>query len=157
MIYKTLKKLFRILKKTGCKIFVIESCTGGMIMKYITDIPGASNYFSGGAVVYSNEEKIKFGVRASTIKKYGAVSKNTIIEMLEAAKKNRDIIIATTGIAGPSGGTKNKPVGTVYIGYKYGNKMDIKKFNFNGTRNRIRKKATLEALKMIIKNCRHYS
>ncbi len=95
-----------------------ESCTGGFIANQITNVSGASKIFLGGVVAYSNEVKQKFlGVRAATLKKHGAVSKEVAAEMAEGARKkfSADFAIAVTGIAGPTGGTKNKPTGTVYI------------------------------------------
>jgi nicotinamide-nucleotide amidase len=95
-----------------------ESCTGGLIANRITNVPGASKIFPGGIVAYSNEAKQKFlGVRSETLKKSGAVSEAVAREMADGARKKfgADFVIAVTGIAGPGGGTKGKPVGTVFI------------------------------------------
>jgi nicotinamide-nucleotide amidase len=95
-----------------------ESCTGGFIANEITNVPGASKIFPGGIVAYSNEAKEKFlGVKKNSLKKFGAVSENVAREMAEGARKKfgADFAIAVTGIAGPGGGTKGKPVGTVFI------------------------------------------
>ena len=95
-----------------------ESCTGGFIANRITNVPGASKIFIGGIVAYSNEVKQKFlGVRAETLKKFGAVSEKVACEMAKGAREKfgADFAIAVTGIAGPGGGTKDKPVGTVFI------------------------------------------
>jgi PncC family amidohydrolase len=97
---------------------LVESCTGGYIAHCVTNVPGASNIFLGGVVAYSNEAKKKFlGVRAETLKHHGAVSAETAREMAEGARKQfgADFAIAVTGIAGPGGGSKAKPVGTVFI------------------------------------------
>jgi nicotinamide-nucleotide amidase len=95
-----------------------ESCTGGFIANQVTNVPGASKMFRGGIVAYSNAAKEKFlGVRSATLKKFGAVSENVAREMAEGAREKfgADFAIAVTGIAGPGGGTKSKPVGTVFI------------------------------------------
>ena len=105
---------------TGRKqtLALAESCTGGAIANRVTNVPGASAIFLGGVVAYSNEVKQKFlGVRAETLKQHGAVSEAVAREMAEGARKKfgADFAIAVTGIAGPGGGTKDKPVGTVFI------------------------------------------
>jgi nicotinamide-nucleotide amidase len=95
-----------------------ESCTGGFIANQITNVPGASKMFKGGIVAYSNEAKEKFlGVRAKTLSQHGAVSKEVAAQMAEGARKrfSANYAIAVTGIAGPTGGTKDKPTGTVFI------------------------------------------
>jgi nicotinamide-nucleotide amidase len=108
----------RLLARKKKTLALAESCTGGFIAHQITNVPGASEIFLGGIVAYKNEVKQKFlGVRATTLQKHGAVSKNVAREMAVGARKNfgADFAIAVTGIAGPSGGTKGKPVGTVFI------------------------------------------
>jgi nicotinamide-nucleotide amidase len=112
------KNIVRLLAKKKKTLALAESCTGGLIANLITNVPGASKNFLGGVVAYSNEVKQKFlGVRAKTLEKHGAVSEATALEMAEGARKKfgSDFAIAVTGIAGPSGGTKNKPIGTVFI------------------------------------------
>ena len=108
-------RLLALRKKT---LALAESCTGGFIAHQITSIPGASKVFPGGMVAYGNDVKEKFlGVRAETLKKFGAVSGAVAQEMAEGARKKfgADFAVAVTGIAGPTGGTKAKPVGTVFI------------------------------------------
>jgi nicotinamide-nucleotide amidase len=108
----------RLLARQKRTLALAESCTGGLIANRITNVPGASKVFLGGIVAYSNEAKEKFlGVRSETLKKHGAVSENVAREMAEGARKKfgADFAIAVTGIAGPTGGTKAKPVGTVFI------------------------------------------
>jgi nicotinamide-nucleotide amidase len=108
----------RLLAKQKRTLALAESCTGGFVANQITNVPGASKVFLGGIVAYRNDVKEKFlGVRAATLKKFGAVSENVAREMAEGARKkfDSDFAIAITGIAGPGGGTKNKPVGTVFI------------------------------------------
>jgi nicotinamide-nucleotide amidase len=111
--------IVRCLTEQKRTLALAESCTGGFIANQITNVSGASKIFLGGIVAYSNEVKQKFlGVRAATLKQHGAVSKEVAGEMAEGARKkfSADFAIAVTGIAGPTGGTKNKPTGTVFIG-----------------------------------------
>ncbi|MBU2499476.1 MAG: CinA family nicotinamide mononucleotide deamidase-related protein, partial [Proteobacteria bacterium] len=107
-----------LLKEAGLSLSVAESCTGGLIGNRLTNVPGSSNYFQGGVVVYSNQSKVDLlGVSAETIERRGAVSEQTAREMAEGVRKKfkTDMGIAVTGIAGPEGGSDHKPVGTVYI------------------------------------------
>ena len=111
------KEVLETLKKYKLTISTAESCTGGLIAQYLTLHPGSSNVYLGGFVTYSNSSKIKLlGVKTNTINVHGAVSKQTVIEMSQGAKNiiKSDISIAVSGIAGPSGGTKGKPVGLVH-------------------------------------------
>jgi PncC family amidohydrolase len=111
-------ELVRLLARKKKTLALAESCTGGFIAHQITNVPGASEIFLGGIVAYSNGVKEKFlGVLAATLKKHGAVSEAVAREMAEGARKKfgADFAIAVTGIAGPTGGTKSKPVGTVFI------------------------------------------
>ena len=110
--------IVRLLTKKKKTLALAESCTGGMIANLITNVPGASKIFLGGVVSYSNEAKQKFlGVRLKSLQQYGAVSETVAREMAAGARKKfgADFAVAVTGIAGPSGGTKTKPVGTVFI------------------------------------------
>jgi nicotinamide-nucleotide amidase len=112
------EKIVRLLARKKKTLALAESCTGGFIANGITNVPGASEIFLGGVVAYSNGVKEKFlGVRPETLKKLGAVSEAVAREMAEGARKKfgADFAIAVTGIAGPAGGTKAKPVGTVFI------------------------------------------
>lgn len=129
-----------------------ESCTGGMVASKLISYPGISEVFKEGAVTYSNEAKVKrLGVNKKTLEKFGAVSYETAVEMAQgiAREANTDVSIATTGIAGPGGGTIYKPVGLVYIGIKIKDKTIVKKFEFKGNRESIRIEATLSALEML--------
>ncbi|MBZ4683834.1 MAG: nicotinamide-nucleotide amidase [Fusobacteriaceae bacterium] len=127
-----------------------ESCTGGLITSKLISVSGASKVFKEGIVVYSNESKQeRLGVKKETLERYGAVSEETVYEMLKGLKT--DVGIAVSGIAGPNGGTKEKPVGTVYIGIKVDEKYDIKKYQFNGNREKIRERASLTALFELLK------
>ena len=112
------KAIVQLLTRQKGTLALAESCTGGFIANQITNVPGASKVFLGGVVAYSNEVKRKFlGVRAKTLEQHGAVSEATAAEMAEGTRKRfgADFAIAVTGIAGPTGGTKNKPTGTVFI------------------------------------------
>jgi len=107
-----------LLLKTGKTVATAESCTGGMLGAAFTDFAGISSVYLEGAVTYANEAKIRLGVKGETIKQHGAVSRETAAEMAEAVKKRAgaDIGVSTTGIAGPGGGSRRKPVGLVYVG-----------------------------------------
>ena len=129
-----------------------ESCTGGLIANRITNVPGASKIFLGGVVAYSNAAKKKFlGVRAGTLARHGAVSEAVAREMAEGARKQfgADFAVAVTGIAGPSGGTKKKPVGTVFIALAGEGKTVVgQKLNAFG-RERFKRATAEQALKML--------
>ena len=128
----------------------IESCTGGMIASKLIEVPGISENFIEGIVSYSNEAKIKrLKVKKETLEKYGAVSEEVAREMLAGLKT--DIGISTTGIAGPDGGTKNKPVGLVYIGIKVKDEVKVFKRELKGDRNKIRQRAMMHALYNLLK------
>ena len=147
------KKLFSILCEKNLKISTAESCTGGMIGASITSIPGISAYYECGFVTYSNEAKQKLiGVKKETLEKYGAVSAETVLEMAQGALlvSGADIAVSVSGIAGPGGGSEEKPVGLVYIGYAEKNKRLFKKLNLSGTREEVRLQTVKFALEMII-------
>ena len=117
-----------------------ESCTGGLISHRITRIPGSSAYFYGGAVTYSNEAKVKFlGVNSATLEKHGAVSRETALEMSRGIKERTgaSIGVSVTGVAGPSGGSKEKPVGTVWISIAQESHHEARLYQFHGERERI--------------------
>lgn len=131
------------------KISVAESCTGGMIAEKLVSVSGASKVFSEGLVTYSNEAKMKrLGVKRETLDKWGAVSEETVKEMLDGL--GTDVGIAVSGIAGPLGGTEEKPVGTVYIGIKYKGSLCINKNLFKGDRERIRIRASYTAINNLL-------
>lgn len=143
-----------LLCKRKLTVSTAESCTGGMIAATLISYPGISNVFKEGAVTYSNESKIKrLGVNEETINNFGAVSKETAKEMVEGIARiaNTDIAISTTGLAGPGGGSDEKPVGLVYIGIYIKGKTIVEKFNFTGNRESIRNKAMMNALNMLRK------
>ena len=152
-----LKKIANKLKNKKIKISVAESCTGGLISLNLIKTPGASKYFNMGIISYSNYSKKKIlKVKDKTLKNYGAVSAETCKEMCENLLKisKSNITISTTGIAGPNGGSKKKPIGLVYIGVAGKNGTKIVKFNFNKkfTRENIQKKILIETIKIIKKN-----
>jgi len=132
-----------------------ESCTGGLIQEMITSNSGASGYFMGGIVSYSNQAKISIlKVKPNTINKFGAVSEETATEMAKGAQAifNTDISASITGIAGPSGGTEEKPVGTVHIAVSLKKRIVSRKLSLSGNRENIRKKSALILLKLVLEN-----
>jgi len=145
--------LIKHLSKRGKTISVAESCTGGLIAYKLTAISGVSAVLEGTMVTYSNRIKQEWlGVKEETLEKYGAVSKECVTEMLKGikTKTNSNIAVATSGIAGPTGGSDEKPVGTVYIGVMNEDKIEVKRFNFNGDRGFIQEQAARSAIEMII-------
>ena len=147
-------KIVKLLIKKKLTVSFAESCTGGLLASSITSISGSSKVFNMGLVTYSNNAKVKLlQVPKKTITKYGAVSYETCISMVKSLSKisKSNISISITGIAGPNGGTKEKPVGLVYIGLKKGSKIIIKKNLFkNKKRILIQKVTAKEAFKMIL-------
>lgn len=146
------KRIGKMLKERGLKIAVAESCTGGLISSRITDISGASDYFEAGITTYSNESKIRLlNVPEDIIDRYGAVSEETAKSMAEGVKKtlHADIGVSVTGIAGPTGGTEGKPVGTVFIGLATKKATYVRKFFFDGNRLEIRRKTSDAALMFV--------
>ena len=142
-----MKSLVKILIKKKIKISFAESCTGGLLASSITSISGASKIFSLGLITYSNQSKIKFlKVNKNIILKYGAVSRECCLSMVNNLSKisNANINVSITGIAGPNGGTKQKPVGLVYIGIKRGNKIQIHKYFFKSKKRSSIQKATVK-------------
>ena len=140
------------LLKLKLTLSIAESCTGGLISKKMTDLPGASKYLLGSIVAYSNDVKQKIlNVDDETIKKYGAASKEVALEMVKGIKvlTNSDVSIATTGISGPSGGSKEKPVGLIYIAISYKDNYIVKKFNLIPNRDLHREIASNVALNML--------
>ena len=152
---KLANKLVQKLSKKKLKISFAESCTGGMLSSTITSISGSSKVFHLGLVTYSNKAKIDIlKVPKKIISKYGAVSKECCLCMVKNLNKisKTNISVSITGIAGPGGGTKLKPVGLVYIGIKKGNKITIKKNLFKSkNRSSIQKFSVITSLKIINK------
>jgi len=150
-----MKSLIKLLIKKKIKVSFVESCTGGLLASTVTSINGASKVFNLGLITYSNQSKIKvLKVNKNIIKKYGAVSyeccKSMVNNLAKISKAN--INISITGIAGPKGGTKQKPVGLVYIGIKKGNKIKVKEYLFKSQKRSSIQKATVKkALDLILR------
>ncbi|MEK6598962.1 MAG: CinA family protein [Deltaproteobacteria bacterium] len=142
----------RLMRKFGLTLAVGESCTGGLVCHKITNISGSSKYFRGGVIAYNNDIKEQaLDVSEETLKRFGAVSKETAIAMARGAKKKLgcDIGLSVTGIAGPTGGSRAKPVGTVFTAISGKTREENKRFLFKGTRQAIKLKASNKALKML--------
>ena len=150
-----MKRLFSILNRKNFKLAVVESCTGGLLASTITSISGASKVFNLGLVTYSNQAKIKvLKVNKNIIKKYGAVSYECCSAMVKNLSKisKANINVSITGIAGPKGSTKDKPVGLVFIGVKKGKKIQINKCIFKGkNRSSIQKATVRKALNLVLR------
>ncbi len=148
------EEIAALMKKHGGTLATAESCTGGMIAAYLTAIPGASEHFAGSAVVYSNDLKMKMlGVKKETLEKFGAVSAECAEELAAnlCAKFAVDAGIAVTGIAGPGGGTKEKPVGLVYIATQLDGRREVLQHHFFGNREIIRRRTVTMALNQLRK------
>ena len=143
----------KILRNSGKTLSVAESCTGGLLGQQITSIPGSSEYFLGGIIAYGDRIKIdRLGVSKVSLKKFGAVSQTVAKEMAQNVRRlfKTDYGISTTGIAGPGGATKNKPVGLVYIAVSAPKKVICKKFQFRGGRNAVRSQASHQAINLLL-------
>ena len=138
-----------LLKQNHLTMCTAESCTGGMIAARMVNVPGVSGVFMEGMVTYSNEAKMRLlGVREDTLKAYGAVSEETAREMAEGGvnTSGTDLCVATTGIAGPDGGTDEKPVGLVYMACCLRGKTCVRRYQFKGNREKVREQAMMKAL-----------
>ncbi len=153
-MYKLAKKIVKLLDKKRLKISFAESCTGGLLSSSITSISGSSKVFMLGLVTYSNKSKVNIlKVPKNTIIKYGAVSYQTCLSMVKNLEKvsKTNISVSITGIAGPKGGTKQKPVGLVFIGIKKGNKVLVKKYSFKSKKRLLIQKSSVnKALNLIL-------
>ncbi len=141
-----------ILRRKNMLLSVAESCTGGLVQHRITNVPGSSEYFKGGIVAYSNEIKIsECGVKEATLKEHGAVSEEVARELAEGIRERykADVGISVTGIAGPSGGTKEKPVGLVYMAVSDKEETVVEKRVFKGTRKMIKMQAAVAVLDLL--------
>lgn len=138
-----------LLRKRGLRLAVAESCTGGLIGHLITNVPGSSTYYMGSVTSYAYEAKVRLlGVRWSTLEKYGAVSEETVLEMARGVRLAlaADIGLAVSGIAGPGGGTPDKPVGLVWVGLSTYNFDEAWRYQFSGERIQVKEQAANEAL-----------
>jgi len=141
-----------LLRNSGLKLATAESCTGGLIGQKITSIPGSSDYFVGGVIAYANMAKVKLiGVNLRTLREYGAVSQETVREMARGVRQvlDADIGLAVSGIAGPSGGTPQKPVGTVWIGLSVSEADQAWEYHFAGDRHAVNEQAVDKALGLL--------
>ena len=144
--------MVRLLTRQGKTLALAESCTGGFIANQITNVPGASAVFPGGIVAYSNDAKRKFlGVRAETLARHGAVSEAAARAMAEGALKRfgADFAIAVTGVAGPGGGTKSKPVGTAFIALAGGGETVVEQILNPLDREQFKQATANQALKIL--------
>ena len=147
-----MQKLLENLNRKNWSIATAESCTGGMVAAAITDIPGASAAFRGGVVAYHNQIKHRIlGVPQEILDHCGAVSRECVEAMLEGAARTleADCVIATSGIAGPGGGTQDKPAGLVFVGCRTPSANRVEKFIFNGDRRQVRQQAVDAAVAMM--------
>lgn len=149
------KSVVDLLVANDLTVTCAESCTGGMLSARLINVPGVSEVYKSGFVTYSNKAKRNLlNVKKTTLQKHGAVSAKTAEEMVKgaAAVSKADVAVALTGLAGPDGGTEEKPVGLVYIGCNVKGKVTVKEFRFQGNRAKIREAATTAAL-MLMRNC----
>ena len=148
------EELGACMKDKGVKLASAESCTGGWLAKIITDIPGSSEWFTGSVVCYSNESKTSLlGVQEKTLIDFGAVSGDTVLEMVDGLfdHTNADVAVGISGIAGPDGGTDDKPVGLVWLSWgKRDKSVYAEPYNFEGDREDVRKQSILQILNNLL-------
>ena len=152
MLSNGVKELSELLVANGLTMSVAESCTGGSLAHAITSIPGASSYFDCGYITYSNQSKVEMlGVDIQTIETYGAVSEEVALEMVigVTTKSHSDIAVSITGIAGPTGGTLEKPVGMVCFGFSFQGKTNTNTQLFSGDRSNIVSQSVSYALRQL--------
>lgn len=143
-------RVSELLARRELRLAIAESCTGGLLAARFTDRPGASRFFEAGYVTYSDAAKQELlGVRSTTISDHGAVSEAVAGEMMEGALRCADAALAVTGIAGPGGGTAEKPVGTVWIAAGLGGARAIRRFRFDGDRSRVREASVTAAVALL--------
>lgn len=142
-----------LLRREGLRLAVAESCTGGLVGHLITNVPGSSTYYMGSVTAYAYEAKVRLlGVRWGTLEKYGAVSKETALEMACGVRRAlaADIGVAVSGIAGPGGGTPEKPVGLVWIGLSAASVDEAWKFVWPGDRLAVKEQSAEAALRLLV-------
>ena len=150
----TARELAELLQKKELRLATAESCTGGWVSQLLTSIPGSSEWFEGAIVSYSNKMKHNLlAVPDEQLEQFGAVSQPVVESMARGAVKtlNVPLSISVSGIAGPGGGSEDKPVGTVWIGWCFDNRTSSERFLFQGSRTQVRKQAVLAALNGLIK------
>ena len=141
-----------LLQKKHLTMATAESCTGGMIAARLVNVSGVSDVFMQGMVTYSNEAKVRLlGVKEETLKAHGAVSRETALEMAlgGAERAQTDVCVAVTGLAGPGGGSKEKPVGLVYMACAVKGKAEVLEYHFKGNRGKIREQSMMKALDLV--------
>lgn len=154
-LIKQSKAVGKALTQAGLTVATAESCTGGLLGHILTSVSGSSAYYAGGVIAYSNAIKeALLGVRHETLLAHGAVSHETAREMAAGAREalNADIGLSTTGIAGPTGGTAEKPVGLVYIGISTTEKTESYECQFNGSRGLVKQQTVEKLLEKLITN-----
>jgi PncC family amidohydrolase len=152
------KAIGDLLREREWTLSVAESCTGGLICDRITDITGSSDYFKGGMVTYSNESKAKhLEITLNYIKRYGAVSPQVARKMAQGVRKafGTTFGLSTTGVAGPTGGTKRAPIGRVFIGLANGRKTWVRREDLRGSRKEIKRKTSEKALQFFYERLIH--
>ncbi len=145
-------EIVKLLTDNKMTVSAAESCTGGLFSALITDVPGSSEVFGESYVTYSNAAKVKLiGVKQETLDAYGAVSRETAFEMAEGLYKRTgaDVTVGITGIAGPGGGGREKPVGLVYAGIRVNGRIEVLEMQHTGDRGEVREKTCIEALRYI--------
>lgn len=149
------EKIIHLLKEKGYTVTTAESCTGGLLAGRLLNVSGASEVYNEGHITYSNEAKERLlGVSSKTLAAHGAVSSQTATEMALGAAKmaNANVGLSTTGIAGPGGGTKEKPVGLVYVGCVINGSVEVQECHFTGSREEVRNAAVEETLQLLWKS-----
>ena len=149
------EKIIHLLKEKGYTVTTAESCTGGLLAGRLLNVSGASEVYNEGHITYSNEAKERLlGVSSKTLAAHGAVSSQTATEMALGAAKmaNANVGLSTTGIAGPGGGTKEKPVGLVYVGCVINGSVEVQECHFKGSREEVRNAAVEETLQLLWKS-----
>jgi PncC family amidohydrolase len=142
-----------LLRKNGLRLAAAESCTGGLLGHRITNVPGASTYYMGSVTAYAYEAKVRLlGVRWATLEKYGAVSKETVLEMARGVRRAlaADIGMSISGIAGPGGGTLDKPVGLTWIGLSAADVDEAWRYVWPGDRLAVKEQSAEEALRLLV-------
>ncbi len=147
------ERVGELLRRRGLRLAVAESCTGGLVGHRITNVPGSSTYYMGSVTAYAYEAKVRLlGVRWETLERYGAVSKETAIEMARGARRAlaADVGLSVSGIAGPGGGTPEKPVGTTWIGLSASGLDEAWLYHWPGDRIQVKEHSAEQALRLLM-------